>query len=82
MNGHALQAVHVGSVHLRPGLFRLYHGRNVVVVVLVAEAAAPGLHGDARSLGDATIVVSILLAQRMSAGRRSPSPCRWIGNGR
>src|SRR3712207_9218247 len=34
---------------------------DVLLVVLVAEAAAPGLHGDAESLGDALIVVSSIL---------------------
>jgi len=34
---------------------------DVLVVVLVAEAAAPGLHGDAKSVGDAIVVVSCIL---------------------
>uniref|UniRef100_UPI0008324B7F DUF421 domain-containing protein n=1 Tax=Rhodococcus phenolicus TaxID=263849 RepID=UPI0008324B7F len=34
---------------------------DVLLVVLVAEAAAPGLHGEATSLADALILVSTIL---------------------
>ncbi len=34
---------------------------DVLLVVLVAQAAAPGLHGDAESVGDALVVVATVL---------------------
>lgn len=34
---------------------------DVLLVVLVAEAAAPGLHGDAQSVGEALVIVATVL---------------------
>jgi uncharacterized membrane protein YcaP (DUF421 family) len=47
---------------------------DVLLVVLVAEAAAPGLHGDASSAGDAIVVVVSILFWSVAV---DPVAYRW-----
>lgn len=54
---------------------------DILLVVLVAEAAAPGLHGDSKSLADAIIMVSTILGWSIiidAIAYRSPKLSRII----
>jgi uncharacterized membrane protein YcaP (DUF421 family) len=52
---------------------------DVLVIVLVAEAASPGLHGDAESIGDGIIVVATILVWSVAVDAIS---YRWPRLGR